>query len=195
MFDVLKNFFSRIIGIKVLSITVLGPLASGKSTLNLKLGRLSAYTGETRIPGEELGRVVLKIKNKTIVIVKGLDIGGSEESSIIHLKKQIESSQLIFFVFDSFIFFSHEQDKNRALGFLKKIISLSDVNKRFLIVGSHFDLFQKDISLNLNSKKEFEKKLEDQIFSMFQGRKHDIILCDLNSEKSISEIKNLLLKK
>lgn len=167
------------------SLAVLGMQGAGKTQLyNMLKGKYGVKTVPTG--NEPYESFNIKLKDRTITISDGKDIGGNETYIRQFYEDMIVQNEIVIFVFNIKSYFNNEKERrliNARLEYLYEKCKLNkNIDKNVVIIGSFADKLSKDEAkdpynklLNLVSKKDYEKLFKKNVFIIDVTNKEQVI--------------------
>ncbi len=172
-------------------ICILGPEKVGKTSLYNFL-KSENSSGQTTV--HEYKEFVYNIdKNKSIIIRKGIDIGGGTEYIHRYYEKMINDKKIdyCFFVFNAFKYLKDEDDEyqRHVRARLQFIFNKNILDKKAIIIGSHIDLFDADEKAEI--AKKIKESTSDKSYSTLLTNEY-LHLLNLNNEIALKTFFELI---
>lgn len=167
------------------NLAVLGMQGAGKTQLyNMLKGNYGVKTIPTG--NEPYESFEIKLRDRTVVISDGKDIGGNETYIRQFYKDMIDHNEIIIFIFNIKSYLNDKKERrliNARLEYLyENSKQYKDIDKNVVIIGSFADKLSKDEAkesynklLDLVSKKDYEKLFKKNVFIIDITNKEQVI--------------------
>lgn len=127
------------------TISVLGMIAAGKTTLLRQLQGKSVSTSYQGTNVDTYTQFILLVKGKKYLIHGGNDIGGGEAYIKQYYEDMIKASDITFFVFNCYEYLNNDdyaKNVRARLDFINR--QAAKDAKKIVTIGSHVDKFEKE---------------------------------------------------
>lgn len=169
------------------SLSVLGMQGAGKTQLyNMLKGKYGVKTVPTGT--EPYNSFEIKLKDRTVVISDGKDIGGSETYIKQYYKDMIFKNDIIIFIFNIKLYLNDRNEKRLVNARLEHLYehckNNKNIDKNVVIIGSFADKLSKD-ELKDASSKLLESVGQKDYAKLF---KTNVFIIDITNKEQVKDM-------
>jgi hypothetical protein len=173
------------------SIAVLGMVAAGKTQFLANIRNIERKVYEPTLFPERYDSFSINLGNREVKIEKGIDISGADEFVRYYYKDLINRSNIVFFLFDSFMYLNKEEYANNVqarLEFIHRHIGNKSIET--VVFGTFADKFKDNDAVN-NAYSEIKKSMSEKDYGKLFG--NNLHLLNMLDKKRLMELlKNIL---